>query len=85
MPWSAIRRRNGGFGHLTNRKGRPVGAGANGSVTPLPFRSISVRSLVISLFVSFGEFEKHDFLALVVDIVQHPIRADSQPILSGEL
>ena len=57
--------------------------------TDLPPRSLSVPSprglLVVGLFVSFGEFEEHEFFALVVDIVQHPIRADSQPILSGEL
>jgi hypothetical protein len=56
-----------------------------GHATPLPLRSISARLLAVGLFVSFGEFEKHDFLALVVDIVQHPVRADSQPILSGKL
>ena len=56
-----------------------------GHATPLFFRSISTRLLAVGLFVSFGEFEKHDFLALVVDIEQHSVRAYSQPILSGEL
>ena len=63
----------------------PGVAGANGSAVPLPLRFISARLLAVGLFVSFGEFEKHDFLALLVDIVQHPVRADSQPIFSGEL
>ena len=46
---------------------------------------LHLRGLAVGLFVSFGEFEKHDFFALVVDIVQYSVRADSQPILSGEL
>jgi hypothetical protein len=35
------------------------------------------RLLVVGLFVSLGEFEEHDFLALVVDIVRYPVGADS--------
>ncbi len=46
-----------------------------GHATPLPLRPISARLLAVGLFVSFGEFEKDDFFALVVDIVQHPVRA----------
>ena len=42
-----------------------------GHATPLP----PARLLSVGLFVSFGEFEKDDFFALVVDIVQHPVRA----------
>ena len=71
-------------GHLTTERAVPGGAGANGSAIPLPLRFISTRLLAVGLFVSFGEFEKHDFLALVVDIIQHPVRTDSQPILGGE-
>ena len=62
----------------------PGGVGAEGPCHPAP-SPFHLRGLAVSLFVSFGEFEQHDFLALVVDIVQYPVRADSQPILSGEL
>ena len=45
---------------------------------------LGARLLVVSLLVSLGEFEEHDFLALVVDIVQYSVGTDSQPILGGE-
>ena len=47
-------------------------------------RLFCARLLVVGLLVSLGEFEEHDFLALVVDIVEYPVGADSQPILGGE-
>lgn len=37
------------------------------------------------LFVPLGEFEEDHFLLLVIDIVQHAVGPDSQPILGREL
>ena len=73
-----------GFRLAKSERAVPGGVGAEGPCHPAHFPS-HLRRLTVGLFVSFGEFEKHDFLALVVDIVQYPVRADSQPILSGEL
>jgi len=40
------------------------------------------RMSVVGLFISLGELEEHDFLVLVVDIIQDAIRTHPQPILS---
>ena len=40
---------------------------------------------VVALFVPLGEFEEDHFLMLVIDIVQHAVGPDSQPILGREL
>ena len=71
-------------GEAKSERAVPGGVGAEGPCHPAP-SPFHLHRLTVGLFVSFGKFEKHDFLALVVDIVEHPVRADSQPILSGEL
>jgi hypothetical protein len=73
-----------GFRLAKSERAVPGGVGAEGPCHPVP-SPFHLHGLTVGLFVAFGEFEKHDFLKLVVDIVQHPVRADSQTILSGEL
>ena len=37
------------------------------------------------MLVPLGQFQKNDFLALVVDVVQQAVGTDPNPILGGEL
>jgi len=37
------------------------------------------------MLVSLDDFEQDDFLSLIVNVVQHPVRADTESILGSEL
>lgn len=47
--------------------------------------SLPADQLFVCVLIPLGEFQDHHFLSLIIDVVQDPVRADTEVVLSREL